>query len=81
MLGIGQAFELDRGMIAQDRVDAFFVVETIDVAGDGGVELGIAREAALVGQLGLQGMEEAFHMSVVLAVARAVHAGDDAART
>src|SRR5882672_837763 len=75
---MGQAFEVDRGMISQAGVDALFVVEAIDVAGNGGVELGIAREAAAVSELGLQGMEEAFHMSVVLAVARAVHAGDDA---
>src|SRR5882724_2485029 len=65
-------------MISQARMDALFVVEAIDVAGNGSVELSIAREAAPMRELGLQGMKEAFHMSVVLAVARAVHAGDDA---
>ena len=54
MLGIGQAFELDRGMIAQARVDAFFVVEAIDVTGDGGVEFGIASEAASVGEFAIR---------------------------
>ena len=43
MLGIGQAFELDRGMIAQAGMDAFFVVETIDVTGERGVEFGVVR--------------------------------------
>src|SRR5258706_12718073 len=65
-------------MISQARMDTLFVVEAIDVAGNASVELSIARETAPVRELGLQGMKEAFHMSVVLAVARAVHAGDDA---
>ena len=31
-LGIGQAFELDRGMVPQAGMDAFEVVEALDVA-------------------------------------------------
>src|SRR5712691_4045105 len=67
-------------MISQARMDALFVVEAIDVTGDGSVEFGIASEAASVGEFGLQGMEEAFHVGVILAIARAVHAGHKAAR-
>src|SRR5438034_7830188 len=67
-------------MISQARMDALFVVEAIDVTGDGSVEFGVASEAASVGEFGLQGMEEAFHVGVVLAIARAVHAGHNAAR-
>ncbi len=44
------------------------------------VELGVTGEPMLMHQLGFQGVEEAFHVGVVLAVARAVHAGHDAAR-
>src|SRR5258706_1788128 len=55
-------------MISQARMDALFVVEAIDVSGDRGVEFGIACEAALVGEFSLQGMEEAFHVGVVLAL-------------
>src|SRR5207247_10157605 len=65
-------------MISQARMDALFVVEAIDVSGDRGVEFGIAGEAALVGEFSLQRMEEAFHVGVVLAIARPVHAGYDA---
>ena len=39
-------------------MDAFFVVEAIDVTGDGSVEFGVASEAAPVGEFGLRGMEE-----------------------
>src|SRR5437870_12827151 len=67
-------------MISQARMNAFFVVEAIDVSGDRGVEFGIACKAASVGEFGLQGMEETFHVGVVLAIARPVHAGYDAAR-
>src|SRR5881296_482551 len=67
-------------MISQARMDELFVVEAIDVSGDRGVEFGIACEAALVGEFSLQGMEETFHVGVVLAIARPVHAGYDAAR-
>jgi dTDP-4-dehydrorhamnose 3,5-epimerase-like enzyme len=34
----------------------------------------------LMHQLGFQGVEEAFHVGVILAVARAIHAGRDPAR-
>ena len=80
LLGIGQAFELDRRMIPQAGVDAFAVVEAFDIACQAGIELSIAHEAALVRKLSLQGMEEALHVGIVLAVARSIHAGHDTLR-
>src|SRR5439155_24831915 len=67
-------------MISEARMDELFVVEAIDVSGDRGAEFGIPCEAALVGECSLHGMEETFHVRVVLAIARPVHAGYDAAR-
>jgi len=60
-------------------MDAFLVVEAIDVAGERGTELDIAAEGPLVRELGLQGMEETLHVGVVLAIARTIHARNDAA--
>ena len=59
-------------------MDAFLVVEAIDVTGHGSVQLGIAGIAALARELGLERMEEALYMGVVLAMARPIHAGHDA---
>ena len=65
-------------MVPQAGMNAFLVVEALDVTGDRGVECGVAGEAASVGEFGLQGMEEAFHVGVILAIARPVYAGHDA---
>ena len=78
LLGMCQAFELDRGMIAQAGVDAFFVVEALDVAGHGGIEFEVARVASVVCEFSLERVEEALHVGVVLAVTRPIHAGHDA---
>ena len=59
LLGIGQAFELDRGMIPHAGVDAFALVKAFDIACQAGIELSIAHEAALMRKLCLQRMEEA----------------------
>src|SRR3989304_2347731 len=74
LLGIGQAFELDRGMVPQAGVDAFEVVEAFDVAAQLPVELGVAGELVLMYELSFQGVEEALHVGVVLAIARTIHA-------
>ncbi len=74
-----QAFELDRGMVPQAGMNAFLVVEALDVSGDRGVEYGVAGKGPLVRQLGLERVKEALHVGVVLAIARPVHAGHDAA--
>jgi hypothetical protein len=47
LLGICQAFELDRGMVPQTGVQALGVVEAIDVAAEHGIGLGVNRELAL----------------------------------
>lgn len=57
-------------------MDAFAVVEAFESACQAGIELSIAHEAALVGKLCLQGMEEALHVGVVLAVARIARTRD-----
>jgi hypothetical protein len=62
LLGIGQAFELDRGMIAQAGVDALFVVEALNVAGHGGVEFDVAHVASVVCEFSLERVEEALHV-------------------
>ena len=67
-------------MVTQARMDAFLVVEAVDVARQSCAELAFASEDTFMRELGLERMEEALHVCVVLAVARPVHAGHDAAR-
>ena len=72
-----QAFELDRGMVSQAGMNAFLVVEALDVGGNRGVECGVAGKGPLMREFGLERVKEALHVGVVLAIARPVHAGHD----
>ncbi len=65
-----QAFELDRGMVSQAGMNAFLVVEALDVGGNRGVECGVAGKGPLMREFGLERVKEA-------AIARPVHAGHD----
>src|SRR5687767_590063 len=75
-----RALEVNRRQVAERRVDALAVVERLDVIEDAGPSL-LARPVVLVvDEFGLQGVEEALLGRVVVAVALAAHAGDDAVR-
>src|SRR6266851_4094372 len=65
-------------MISQARMDAFFVVEALNVAGHGSVEFDVALVASVMCEFSLERVEEALHVGVVLAVTRPIHAGHDA---
>ncbi len=59
-------------------MDAFFVVEALNVAGHGSVEFDVALVASVMCEFSLERVEEALHVGVVLAVTRPIHAGHDA---
>src|SRR5262245_4776801 len=72
------ALEVLGRLIAESRVKATAVVEGLDVVEHAGTGL-VARGVALViDELGLQRVEEALLRRVVVAVAGAAHAGDEA---
>ena len=72
-------FELDRGFVAQRRVEALGVVDGFDEGADlaaGVLEVGLGLGVDL---LGLQRLHEALGLGVVERVARPAHADGDLA--
>src|SRR5215472_2960506 len=68
-----------RGRLVTDgRVDAFPIVEDLDVFEDGGAQVAAGRPSGAINKLSLQRREEALGNCVVPAVALAAHADLDA---
>src|SRR5262245_41430782 len=64
--------------VAERRMDSATIVESLNVVKDAGAGLGTSPVLLVVDELGLQGVEEALLDRVVVAVALAAHAGDNA---
>src|SRR5579862_5033412 len=71
-------FKVHRGLITKGAVEPLAVVKDFNPFKDGGFGLGASGKLTTVNQLAFKAAPEAFHGGVVVAVARAAHAGDDA---
>ena len=75
---VGLRFQVHRGFKAEGAVAPRPVVKDFDPFEDGGAGFGPGGERKAVDQFPFQGAPEAFPHRVVIAVAPAAHAGDDA---